>query len=69
MSLILSRNQLFTVTKHVQTRSEKKSCFIRTDRQTAVTETEVQNYLFLLTEAVTDGGRTRAQFSVRPDKY
>jgi len=44
MSLILSQNQLFTITKHVQTRHKKQFCFIRTDRQMAVTETEVRNY-------------------------
>lgn len=53
------------MTKHVQTHSKKQFCLIRTDRQRAVTETEVRNYLFLVTEAVTG----EAQVSVRPDTY
>lgn len=61
MSLTLSKNQIFTITKNVQTHGKKQFSLIRTGKQTAVMETEVQNYLFLVTEAVTDGGRIRAQ--------
>lgn len=49
----------------MQTYCKKDFCLTKNQKQTAVSEIHIQNYLSLGREVVTDAGRARAQVSVR----